>query len=308
MFFGAGEPSPVYVRGTDVRLVRKVAKRGSMISFVSSFEAGGRSWLLTPDLTAVPADRVRVYRPSSFHGVALGDETVLPLAWVRWRPAAKVQKDADGRFAKTGFSWPVRAAVPLSEERVIDGGVAYLGTTEAGTFVAENSVVVVRTARSRPPVVGPDEKWIQISISKGTLTAYQGDRPVFATLVSPGRGGVPQGMSVPVGQLAQDGSTPLGTYRIQYKDRFAIMSPDPEQKKYFLADVPHVQYFFGPFALHAAYWHEDFGEPRSGGCVNLAPSDAQWLFGWTEPFVPDGWQAARATGPNGLGTAVQITP
>lgn len=57
-------------------------------------------------------------------------------------------------------------------------------------------------------------------------------------------------------------------------------------------DVPFVQYFTEGFALHAAYWHDDFGTPRSHGCVNLAPIDAAWLFGWTDPDVPAAWHGA----------------
>ncbi|MBI3205748.1 MAG: L,D-transpeptidase [Myxococcales bacterium] len=44
-----------------------------------------------------------------------------------------------------------------------------------------------------------------------------------------------------------------------------------------------------PFALHAAYWHDRFGEPKSGGCVNLSVRDAKWLFDWTAPHVPETW-------------------
>ena len=41
-----------------------------------------------------------------------------------------------------------------------------------------------------------------------------------------------------------------------------------------LHDVPYIQYFESGYALHAAYWHDVFGTPRSHGCVNLAPVDA----------------------------------
>jgi hypothetical protein len=68
-FLANGGYSPITVRGRDDQLVRKFAPRGSMISFTSAFEADGRTWLLTPELSVVPADRVRVYRPTSFHGV-----------------------------------------------------------------------------------------------------------------------------------------------------------------------------------------------------------------------------------------------
>jgi lipoprotein-anchoring transpeptidase ErfK/SrfK len=50
--------------------------------------------------------------------------------------------------------------------------------------------------------------------------------------------------------------------------------------------------FHRGFALHAAYWHDDFGRVRSHGCVNLSPRDAAWLFEWTDPHVPTTWHSA----------------
>ena len=38
-------------------------------------------------------------------------------------------------------------------------------------------------------------------------------------------------------------------------------------------------------ALHAAYWHNDFGHTKSRGCINMRPADAKWLFRWTLPVV-----------------------
>ncbi len=61
-----------------------------------------------------------------------------------------------------------------------------------------------------------------------------------------------------------------------------------------------------PFALHAAYWHDRFGEPKSGGCVNLSPSDAKWLFEWTSPTLPKGWHGVRAGDERGMGTWVRV--
>jgi lipoprotein-anchoring transpeptidase ErfK/SrfK len=59
-----------------------------------------------------------------------------------------------------------------------------------------------------------------------------------------------------------------------------------------LRDVPYVQYFQDGYALHAAYWHDVFGQPKSHGCINLTPEDARRLFFWTEPQVPEGWHGA----------------
>ena len=149
-----------------------------------------------------------------------------------------------------------------------------------------------------------DEKWIQVSILKGTLTAYEGKRPVFATLISPGMGGVPDA-TMSTHELVTHRATPLGVYRIQYKDRHSVMSRS-RAKKFFISDVPHIQYFRGPFALHAAFWHEDFGERMSGGCINLSPADAERIFAFTGPAMPPGWQGVRSSRENGAGTAVQI--
>jgi lipoprotein-anchoring transpeptidase ErfK/SrfK len=38
-------------------------------------------------------------------------------------------------------------------------------------------------------------------------------------------------------------------------------------------------------SLHGTYWHNDFGRPRSHGCVNLSPAAAKWLYRWTMPSV-----------------------
>jgi lipoprotein-anchoring transpeptidase ErfK/SrfK len=73
-----------------------------------------------------------------------------------------------------------------------------------------------------------------------------------------------------------------------------------------LRDVPYIQYFESGYALHAAYWHDVFGTPRSHGCVNLSPVDAHRVFLWTDPPVPDGWHAVNAGEEFGEGTTVIV--
>jgi hypothetical protein len=67
-----------------------------------------------------------------------------------------------------------------------------------------------------------------------------------------------------------------------------------------------VQYFAAGFALHTAYWHDVFGIARSHGCVNLSPIDAHWLFGFTDPPVPDGWHGVEAGVGAPQGTTVVV--
>ena len=47
---------------------------------------------------------------------------------------------------------------------------------------------------------------------------------------------------------------------------------------YYIEDVTWTCYFYSGYALHTAYWHDDFGRPRSHGCVNLSPYDAWWIY------------------------------
>ncbi len=53
---------------------------------------------------------------------------------------------------------------------------------------------------------------------------------------------------------------------------------------YYLPNVQWVMYYFRDYAIHGAYWHSNFGQPMSHGCVNMREEDAQWLYEWS----PDG--------------------
>jgi len=65
------------------------------------------------------------------------------------------------------------------------------------------------------------------------------------------------------------------------------MSGGTRENGYDLPGVPWVSYFSGNgAALHGTYWHNDYGTPKSAGCINLRPQDAKWLFRWTLPEVP----------------------
>ena len=65
-------------------------------------------------------------------------------------------------------------------------------------------------------------------------------------------------------------------------------------------------YFKGGYAIHGAYWHDDFGRPRSHGCINLAPIDARYVFRWSLPDVPPHWHAGYSSDAMGEGTLIHI--
>lgn len=210
-----------------------------------------------------------------------------------------------------GEPFRARSHVALSGQSLELAGKEWLETlahTDDGAplYIAAADATVARREAKRPIGVAQGQKWVIVKLTQGTLVAYEDDQPVYATLVSPGAGGVPSPGVDPV----KASTTPLGVYYLTFKDRAATMSPDkdPENRTFWIADVPYTQYFNPPFALHAAYWHERFGEPTSAGCINLSPIDAKALFEWTDPPVPEGWQGATGAGAplNGPNTAVVV--
>jgi lipoprotein-anchoring transpeptidase ErfK/SrfK len=119
-------------------------------------------------------------------------------------------------------------------------------------------------------------------------------------LVSSGRDGL--------GEPGKTLSTPTGTYRIYQKHVTTTMDSDVADHEFELRDVPWVMYFKGSYALHGAYWHDDFGRVRSHGCINMSPIDARYTFEWSTPEVPEHWHAAYASEPLGEGTLISIHP
>ena len=61
----------------------------------------------------------------------------------------------------------------------------------------------------------------------------------------------------------------------------------------------------GGVAIHSTYWHNNYGEPMSHGCVNAAPDDARFVYLWSNPAVPYSLGKIEVTGYD-LGTKVQV--
>jgi LysM repeat protein len=114
---------------------------------------------------------------------------------------------------------------------------------------------------SNPPAPSGGVKWIDINLSRQTLTAYEGQTPIFTAIVSTGTRWTP---------------TVVGTFRIYVKYVSAGMSGPG----YNLPNVPYVMYFYRGYGIHGTYWHNNFGTPMSHGCVNMKTPEAQRLFNW----------------------------
>jgi len=283
---GGSAPSPW---GRRPGIYAKRVPFGSMIAYTRVFEAEGEVWVLSTNLTIVPARGLKRFRRSTFRGVELTGNVQLPVAWIRKKPRPKYRRTESG-LEPAGDSWPVRGWVALTGSEEKQGRTRYLETREEGVYIAAQDATLVEAVTKRPWEVKGDDKWIHVRVNRGTLTLYEGLRPIFTTLMSPGK----------------DGATPYGRYRIESKHHVTTMTTEPgEPRKFWIADVPWTLYFKRPYAIHGAYWHEDFGERKSGGCVNLSLLDAKRVFDWADPPLPHGWGSVQGYGMGG-GTFVLV--
>jgi hypothetical protein len=209
--------------------------------------------------------------PPTLQGEPLDGAHALPLAFVYVDDAELVDPDS-GATRGTAERY---ARFAVADEHAPDDGPGFVVGTD-GFAVARDHVRVARL-RARPPEVGADEPWIHVDLGQQVLVAYEGDRPVLATLVSSGKPGF---------------EPPLGLFRVHKKYTTATMAgPDPDAGTYTVEDVPWTMYYWGSYALHGAYWHDELGKVRSHGCTNLSPVDAHWLFHWSTPALEAGWHA-----------------
>lgn len=245
----------------------------------------GRKFWRTSKGELIDASAIVHLSPSRFRGVRIEDPATLPV-WVRARGRAKDPvklRAAPSRRARVVGELPSKSLVQVLEESM-DGKYARVGP-EAWVQSSE-----LRRAELAPPPPGTaeDERWFDVDLDEQVLVAYEGARPVYATLVSTGK---------------RKHRTPTAIARVVSKLEHAAMTS--ERESYSVADVPWTMYYDGDYALHTAYWHDGFGAPRSHGCINLAPHDARLLYHWSSPDVPPGWQAVYA-GPDSPGSLVRV--
>ena len=268
----------------------------STVAYTAETRQNGQDWLLTTDYALVQKDKITPYPNSRFRGVHLTDKVSLPLAFFKGSDRPRYAMAA-GHMQPSGTPYARLSWVKLTGQRQRIEEQDWLETNDGGWVKATDATVP--TASSSTPwgaIVGEDKPspsapkgratWIEVSIIGGWLIAYEGTRPVFATLISPGSGGMPRKGQAPIDTF----STPLGRFQINGK---FVSSTMIGPTGLIHSEVPYAQNFADLYAIHTAYWHDNWGNPMSGGCVNVSPIDSFFLFHWTEPAIPEGWYGVR---------------
>lgn len=199
---------------------------------------------------------------SRYAGVQIPDEALpYPVGWTmrHLRPAA-----APGGDESDANPFLYRyTLVQLYTYVEIDGKRWY--QIGQGQWVHQFDVAKI-TPIARPAEIDTN-KWVSVDLYEQTLIAYEGEKPVYATLVSSGLSKWP---------------TNEGLFHIYLRYPRTTMSGAYQQEDfYFLQEVPWTMYFDDDIALHGTYWHDGFGYRHSHGCVNMSITDAKWVYDWS---------------------------
>jgi len=156
----------------------------------------------------------------------------------------------------------------------------YDATQAAGTFNNQTVPVPAFQADSGydPMVLGAtnNAKRIEIDLANQRLYGFEGENKIHDFPVSTGKWN----------------KTPTGIFQVWVKLRYSNMrgGSKPLGTYYNLPNVPYVMFFSNDdyprsdgYGIHGTYWHDNFGEPMSHGCVNMDQKDVAQLYYWAEP-------------------------
>jgi hypothetical protein len=154
---------------------------------------------------AAPEEGARLLqlRPAGQDLAFLPNPALLALGWLQCVAGGYIRSDEIRLATASTFSGEHLPSLPHS-------------------FTLKSGTIRVARLHSRPADVPADAKWVHVSVRDQVLVAYEGDDPVFATLVSTGLDTHP---------------TATGLFRVFGKERHSPMHGDPPEP-YFVDEVP----------------------------------------------------------------------
>ncbi|MCA9962343.1 MAG: L,D-transpeptidase [Chloroflexota bacterium] len=266
-------------------IVRNVGDGFLFVTVQNAVESEGELWYVINYDEYVRASDLRVVDDSSFAGVQVTQQPERPFGWVlapvhpSREPGAEPEPGTPKLDRYTFFQ--VYDAVPIQEP-----DQEWIWYNIGGGYWVRQTFVSLVDASPRPEEVGANEYWVEVDLYEQSFAAYEGDRMVYAGLISSGLNRWP---------------TNEGLFQVWSRHTEVKMSgAEGKVDYYFIEDVPHTMFFDDEIALHGAYWHDRFGYKHSHGCVNMPPLAAEWVFNWSEEAPNDLWVWVHTSDPHGF--------
>ena len=252
----------------------------SSIHDIANDNDGSRLWYMINPGEWVRGEDIKLASPSTFTGYELHGVAERPFGWMLvdyW------YSDAPGAEpSPTALKLPRYTFVEVYDAVVDDEGWIWYDIG-FGRWMKQTYLSIIEH-NPRPGEVGPEEYWVEVDLYEQNFVAYEGDRMVYAGLVSSGLNRWP---------------TYEGLFQVWDRHLMTDMVGAEGKVDYYLVeDVPHTMYFDFDIALHGAYWHDRYGYKHSHGCVNMPLRDAEWIYFWSEKAPNDLWVWVHTSDPH----------
>lgn len=166
-----------------------------------------------------------------------------------------------------GVTWPaIVQANKITDPNLVEAGQVII-IPDARTVTDLGIIIPMELAPNAPAAAVSVGKEIIVDLSDSRIYAYEDGRLVRTVLGSMGLPATP---------------TVKGNFKVQRKYPSQLMSGPG----YYLPNVQWIMYFYAGYAIHGAYWHNNFGQPMSHGCVNLPNEEALWFYEWASVGTP----------------------
>jgi lipoprotein-anchoring transpeptidase ErfK/SrfK len=182
----------------------------------------------------------------SFAMLSIRENVAYPLQDASYLRSDKAVQDIKNR-QQTKYTFDVSQPIVWNSKPVNVDPVSLIAETE------ENTQVLGDTSGN----------WIEVILSSQTLCFHEtsGNTPCFP--VSTGLAWTP---------------TPTGNFHVWIKLPVTTMAGPG----YYLPGIHWTMYFYQAYSTHEAYWHNNFGQPMSHGCVNMRLDDAKYIYDRSE--------------------------
>jgi hypothetical protein len=271
--------------GFENPIVRNVGDGYLYASLMRTQEVNGQKWYQINPNEWVSADNITLANPSTFQGFEIAKQPERPFGWIvighirpSSEPGGEPNPEFDRLYRYTFFE-------VLDAEKDADDWIWYRVDDERWIRQTEVSIVDVSP---RPRDVPRDGFWTEVDLYEQTFAAYEGDRMVYASLISSGLNRWP---------------TREGIFQVEEQfPRVKMSGAEGKVDYYFVEDVPHTMFFDMKLgiALHGAYWHDRFGYKHSHGCVNMPPLDSEWVYNWSQDADDSLWVWVHTSDPTSI--------
>lgn len=146
------------------------------------------------------------------------------------------------------------------------GDTSNLAAEAAANLEAGNGVFPIQVSETPFESVNLQRR-IDVDLGSQTATLIENGNVVRSWSISSGKAATP---------------TDVGNFTVYAHLRSQNMkSREPDGSITETPNVPWVTYFNGDEGFHGTYWHNDFGNPRSHGCINMPIDVAKFVYDWS---------------------------